>query len=498
MEKKRRLWNRWTTVFLVLCLLSALLASYAGVMAAQPLNALDVQRTFDVYYEHEPYQDAWEGYGDAYFNRRIEGRDCSEASLIMAVGIGVGAENYDGRGVTIEEGWNSKYNPLISVGEIETVLDGRQQEKRMFRGCYVDTILDVGFIYKTVEQDEYDRIAAWQEETGIRVLYPLLNKENTTDDQDANLWYKNKKYLPYYTNASGELEKQELAAGMILEDNYKRDESGALVYWAYYGSGTLETAQRRIRVLYYNYYQYLNGFEPTIFDTYGEYNGEELAYYKTVCIYAGGAAVVFAALVAVSIVVAKKKRNQEAKEETLVCQCEGECNEENVCIACGLPKQTQKPKSKKWLWWLTVPVVVAVVAVAVLLIPTEEEKAQAVAKEYVNAMVTGDNRVGREYETDEYQFKPWEIDAELCELEVHDSMRLPIGANGHHLNHFKMNEIEELYLVHLDAEIEEERLDDSYDYMFRVYVAKVDGQWYVYSVDYGYERAYLQAYYAEQ
>ena len=48
----------------------------------------------------------------------------------------------------------------------------------------------------------------------------------------------------------------------MLEDNYKRNADGSLAYFTYAGGGDENTAQKRIRVLYYNYYQYLYGSEP--------------------------------------------------------------------------------------------------------------------------------------------------------------------------------------------------------------------------------------------
>ena len=44
--------------------------------------------------------------------------DFSDKSMIMTLGIGVGAENWDGRGVTLEEGWNSKYQPIKNTHPI--------------------------------------------------------------------------------------------------------------------------------------------------------------------------------------------------------------------------------------------------------------------------------------------------------------------------------------------------------------------------------------------
>jgi oligopeptide transport system permease protein len=48
----------------------------------------------------------------------------------------------------------------------------------------------------------------------------------------------------------------------VLEDNYKRNADGSLAYFTYTGGGDENTAQMKIRVLYYNYYQYLYGSEP--------------------------------------------------------------------------------------------------------------------------------------------------------------------------------------------------------------------------------------------
>ena len=112
---------------------------------------------------------------------------------------------------------------------------------------------------------------AWQEETGNRVLYPLVEKnEYCPDISVANYWYK--------ANARGDAVSVNEATGtasvipygedMVLEDNYLRDEAGNPVYFRYMGGGTAETAQYRVRVLYYNYYRYVNGFEPNyIFGT---------------------------------------------------------------------------------------------------------------------------------------------------------------------------------------------------------------------------------------
>ena len=80
---------------------------------------------------------------------------------------------------------------------------------------------------------------------------------------DANFWYKTKKSNPIYLNEKGKAKTIEFAEGMVLEDNYKRDAEGNPIYWEYTGGGSFDNAQYKVRVLYYNYYQYKNGFEPS-------------------------------------------------------------------------------------------------------------------------------------------------------------------------------------------------------------------------------------------
>ena len=97
------------------------------------------------------------------------------------------------------------------------------------------------------------------------MLYPLVeNNEFCFDSNNANFWYKtNGKGVPVSVDeATGKVTKLSYGEDMVLEDNYKRDEDGNLKYYEYTGGGNLETAQYKVRVLYYNYYRYVNGFEP--------------------------------------------------------------------------------------------------------------------------------------------------------------------------------------------------------------------------------------------
>ncbi len=193
-------------------------------------------------------------------------RDFSEKGLIMALAVGIGAEDYDDHDATLAEGLESEYQPMLEIGEGVVTLDALKKEKTTYSGK-IDTYLEVGFIYRSVEQSEYQKIVDFQNETGIQVLYPLIeNNEYTPDSNNANYWYKMIKNQPVVTDASGDWDYiyySDLQNGVALEDNYKRDADGNVKYYEYTGGGTAETAQFKIRVLYYNYYIYQNGFEPS-------------------------------------------------------------------------------------------------------------------------------------------------------------------------------------------------------------------------------------------
>ena len=190
-------------------------------------------------------------------------RNNNEATYIRLLAIGVAAEGKDGQVVTLGQGKDSAYQPIMKSGEpYEQELPGKKIAK--YYPATIDTYLEVGFLYTDVEQAEYDRIVAWQEQTGIQVIYPMVDTRNgyCFDENDANYWYKTTGKAIPVTTASGSDKKLSYSEDLVLEDNYKRNADGSLAYFTYAGGGDENTAQKRIRVLYYNYYQYLYGSEP--------------------------------------------------------------------------------------------------------------------------------------------------------------------------------------------------------------------------------------------
>ena len=207
--------------------------------------------------------------------------------LIQYTAIGIGSTGDFENIPTIGEAWeaDNDLQPVKKVIGSKIVQQGKNQT--LFYDATIDTYLQVGFAYEYIEQSKYWEIKAWEEETGIQVLYPMIeeNEQNfyysTTGVSDPNWWYKtNNKGKPVRQNKSGNyvVMKYEDISEVTLIPNYQHNADGSLKYWEYSGGGTEETAMYKVRVLFYNYYRYNHdGREPQfIFGT--DSVGYNLAY----------------------------------------------------------------------------------------------------------------------------------------------------------------------------------------------------------------------------
>lgn len=181
----------------------------------------------------------------------------NERGYMLLLATGVGADGFDGKTVPADQA-TEKYMPVkeFKGTELNTIT------KRPHYVIDKDVYLEVGFIYTQVSQSEYAKMVAWQEETGIPLLYPLIAKNEFNPDQtfeNANYWYK---ATPKVEPLDEEGNLIPCSPNMQFVDNYMRDSEGNPVYYEYAGGGDASTVEYRVRVLYYNYYTYKNGFEP--------------------------------------------------------------------------------------------------------------------------------------------------------------------------------------------------------------------------------------------
>ena len=207
-------------------------------------------------------------------------REPGYKTLVNYYAIGVGATHLSDEAVDFKTAISAanKYQPVVT--DFNTIEAFGTRFNTNYK-IQINTYLEKGFIYTDVEQEEYARMLAWQEETGIQLLYPLIeDNKYCVDNTDANFWYKtSKKGVP--VNEKGreyKLDQKDPASwDFKLVPNYMTDKDGNLVYFQPSGGGDINTCQYKVRVLYYNYYNYLNGNEP-MFLLGTDSQGYDLAY----------------------------------------------------------------------------------------------------------------------------------------------------------------------------------------------------------------------------
>ena len=164
------------------------------------------------------------------------------------------------KGIAVETGMDPVLR-TVATHETEVLYRG----KKVIRYTYdieVNRYLEKGIEYLTIKYDEFEKIQAWQNETGIQVIYPWVEYKDINDIRDnADLWYKcdakgaakldkDGNFVPVYS-------KNKNVEGAPYNSLRIEGDDGSYIY-SFAVSGAV-----RIRINYYNYYQYLNGMEPT-------------------------------------------------------------------------------------------------------------------------------------------------------------------------------------------------------------------------------------------
>ena len=169
------------------------------------------------------------------------------------------------RGIAEETG----LDPLIKiVNTTTTIVKNRGQNvERYTYTIECNRYYELGVVYRTLSYAEFEKIQAWQNETGIQVIYPWVEASAINDISDnPNLWYQvdNKggavldddgNFIPVYST------RKEIEGAAYNSQRIEGDD-GSYIY------SVAKSGAVQCRVAYYNYYQYLNGVEPTyIFGT---------------------------------------------------------------------------------------------------------------------------------------------------------------------------------------------------------------------------------------
>ena len=113
----------------------------------------------------------------------------------------------------------------------------------------LDSYAKVGFVNVLLTASELDDVYAYQEETGIQLLYPLVNESKIACrayKQDPNAWFLMNQKGVATRDADGN-----------LQNIYMTDETSEDGYL--YAKSKMDGGQYQIRTLYSDWYEYLNG-----------------------------------------------------------------------------------------------------------------------------------------------------------------------------------------------------------------------------------------------
>lgn len=128
---------------------------------------------------------------------------------------------------------------------------GPRNTKTTYYKVTIDSYARTGYVYKNLTKKEYENILAYEKETGIQILYPMIDTKKVSPgfDLDPNYWFAH--------NSKG-------AAIYDEKGNYQNiflQDENSLDGYAYYTT-KMGGNQYKVRVLYYEYYKHINGFYP--------------------------------------------------------------------------------------------------------------------------------------------------------------------------------------------------------------------------------------------
>ncbi len=234
--------NKASVVAAIIIIIIVIFALVAPVFSEYKISDSD-----GVYAKMRPKVSALEDTGiwDGTYTKKL-----NERFYQYLVSIGMGYEDTDGYGVTWQEGMDSAYNPIRVVGE------AYMSQGKEYHNCGVDSLYEVGFRYMNITRAKFEEIQAWEKDSGLQVLYPMVDVQKSENPDDANYWYKHAANgTPL--NAAGKKMTQADVEATGLVDNYKRDADGNIQYFI-----AKDKSMIQVRVFYYNYYQYTNGHTP--------------------------------------------------------------------------------------------------------------------------------------------------------------------------------------------------------------------------------------------
>lgn len=172
--------------------------------------------------------------------------------------VTVNQANYLGFCAMAEE---TGMNPIKEIYR-ENYADPSGNKNTTYYDLLIDNYYKMGMMFLTLSPTEYEALQAYQDETGLQIIFPALKDAKQTD---ANIWYEASKkgvakldsegnFVPVYQVSKGTDAYHSLR---IAADN---DPEKPLAYARV--TGTSSAPSYVCRVNKYNYFIYRYGFEP--------------------------------------------------------------------------------------------------------------------------------------------------------------------------------------------------------------------------------------------
>lgn len=237
--------NRSSVAAAVIILLVLLFAVFVPVLGENNYTRVPTDPTYLQYGKLLPKSRlfawaGWDGCSDETVNK-------SDYYTRLAIGVETGMS-------PITEVYRADYEDPTSTSNT-TYYDIR-----------TDSYLKNGMIYLTLTQTEYQDIQAWQNETGVQVIYPAVNTSSFMLESlksNANIWYdcnqkgtakldKEGNFVPLYKTSGND--------GGYDSIRIPGDD-GSYRYAVLTGSST--ATGYNVRLFTYTYFQYRYGFEPS-------------------------------------------------------------------------------------------------------------------------------------------------------------------------------------------------------------------------------------------
>ncbi len=144
--------------------------------------------------------------------------------------------------------------------------DPSGNSKTAYYDVCIDSYVKSGMLYLNLTGDEYRSIQAWQNETGIQVIYPAVDTSSfkvASLKNDANIWYQcTNKGMPKL-NKQGGYTPLYKTSGSDGDYNSLRIAGDDGSYRYAVVNGTSQATSYKVRVFSYTYFQYCYGEEPS-------------------------------------------------------------------------------------------------------------------------------------------------------------------------------------------------------------------------------------------